>query len=337
MLKASYFACTQDPPHGQNIGRLIHETVAEAQVAEKSGFDSCLFSEHHQQPDGYIPNATLLAGLVGMKTEKIKVGTCVTLLPLQHPVHIAEDCAIIDQATGGRMILSVGVGYQKFDYDAFGASVEERVKRTEEGIDIIKKAWTEERFSFQGKHFQLQDVSITPKPVQKPRPPIWMGSWTDIGIKRTARMTDGWLTDPLQSLGVIKRFTNLYRAECEKLRVKPFVALMRDVWVAESMEKAMRESGPLMNNHRFYFRNKVYVEDEHLKGITSEEQWTFERAQKDRLIIGSPEHCREQLQMWQKAIRPDCLIVRMRLADGPDHKRVLDAIRMFGDRVLPHL
>jgi alkanesulfonate monooxygenase SsuD/methylene tetrahydromethanopterin reductase-like flavin-dependent oxidoreductase (luciferase family) len=337
MLKVSYFACTQDPPHGQNIGRLIHETVAEVQVAEKSGFDSCLFSEHHQQADGYIPNPLLLAGLVGMKTEKIRVGTCVSLLPLQHPVHIAEDCAIIDQATGGRMILSVGVGYQKVDFDLFGASIEERARRTEEGIDIIKKAWTEERFSFQGKHFQLQDVSITPKPAQRPRPPIWMAAWTDVGLRRTARMADGWLTDPLQSLSVIKRFTDLYRAECEKRRVKPFIALMRDVWVADSMEKAKQESGPLMYTHRFYFRNKAYVEDECLKGITSEEQWTFERAQKDRFISGSPEHCREQLQMWQKEIRADYLILRMRHPGGPDHKRVVEAIRMFGDKVLPHL
>ncbi len=337
MLKVAYFVCQQDPPRGENIARVIHEAIAEAQAAEKSGFDSCLFSEHHQQPDGYVPNPILMAGLIGMRTEKIKVGTGVVLLPLQHPVHIAEDCAIIDQVTGGRMMQSVGVGYQKIDFDPFGVAVEERAKRIEEGIDIIKKCWTEERFSYEGKHYQLHDVSITPKPAQKPRPSIWMGSWTDVGLRRTARMTDGWFSDPLQSLSVIKRFANLYRAECEKRSVKPFIALMRDVLVADSMEKAVAESGPLMENHRFYMRNKVYVEDEHLKGITSEDQWTFERAHKDRFIVGSPENCREQLRMWQQEIRPDCLIARMRLADGPDHERVVKAIRTFGEKVLPHL
>ena len=337
MLQVSYFACTQDPPRGENIARVMHEAVTEAQVAEQSGFDSVLFSEHHQQADGYVANAILMAGLAGMKTEKIKVGTCVTVLPLVHPVHVAEDCAIIDQMTGGRMILGVGVGYQKYDFDAFGVPVEERVKRLEEGIDIIKKCWTEERFSYQGKHYQLHDVSITPKPAQKPHPPIWMGSWSDVGIRRTARMTQGWFTDPLQSLGVVRRFANLYRAECQKRGVTPFIGLMRDVLVAESMEQAKQESGPLINNHRSYLRNKVYIADEHLEGITSEEQWTFERAHKDRFIIGSPKDCRDQLQMWQKEVRPDCLIVRMRLSDGPAHERVVKAIRMFGEQVMPYL
>ncbi len=125
----------------------MREAVAEAQIAEKVGFDSCLLSEHHQQADGYLPNPILAAGLIGMKTEKMRVGTCITLLPLQHPVHVVEDCAIIDQMIGGRMILGVGVGYQGVDFDSFGASAEERAKRTEEGSDIIKKCWTGALFS----------------------------------------------------------------------------------------------------------------------------------------------------------------------------------------------
>ena len=336
-MKVGYFPCTQDPPRGENIARIMHEAIAEAQVAEKVGFDSCLFSEHHQQADGYLPNPLLAAGLVGMKTEKMRVGTCISLLPLVHPVHLAEDCAVTDQMTAGRVILGVGVGYQPADFNAFGVSPEERAKRTEEGIEIIKKCWTEERFSYPGKHYQLQEVSITPKPLQKPRPPIWMAAWTDPGIKRAARMTDGWLTDPLQSIGVIKRFADLYRAECAKRQVKPYISLMRDVWVAESTEKAKQESEPLMYTHRFYFRHKGYVEDEHLKGITSEEQWTFERAQKDRFISGSAEHCREQLQLWRKEIGADYLVLRMRHPGGPDHKRVIEAIKLFGEKVLPHL
>ena len=124
-MKVAYFPCTQDPPRGENIARIMHEAIAEAQLAEKTGFDSCLFSEHHQQADGYLPNPILAAGLVGMKTEKIKVGTCISLLPLIHPVHVAEDCAVIDQMTGGRMILGVGVGYQGVD---FGGHAEKAIE-----------------------------------------------------------------------------------------------------------------------------------------------------------------------------------------------------------------
>ena len=91
-----------------------------------SGWDGCFLTEHHQQEDGYLPNPLLLAGLVGMKTERIKVGTCVLLMPLHHPVHVAEDCAVIDQATKGRLVLSLGVGYQQHDFDAFEIPITER-------------------------------------------------------------------------------------------------------------------------------------------------------------------------------------------------------------------
>ena len=154
-MKVGYFPCTQDPPRGANIGGILREAIVEAQVAEESGFDSCLFSEHHQQEDCYIPNVILMAGMVGVATKKIKVGTCVTLIPLWHPVHAAEDAAIVDQITGGRMILSVGVGYQERDFSAFGLSIKERAGRSEEGVEVIKKCWEEERFSYHGKFYNL--------------------------------------------------------------------------------------------------------------------------------------------------------------------------------------
>ncbi len=334
MLKVGYLPCTQDPPRGENIARVLQEVVAEAQAAEQSGFDSCMFSEHHQQPDFYIPNTLLITGLVGMKTEKLKIGTCTLLLPLVHPVHVAEDSAIIDQMTGGRLILSVGAGYSEPDFGAFGLAVGERAARTREGVEIIKKCWTEERFSYQGKHYQLNDVSITPRPMQKPSPPIWLAAGTDFGIKRAARLTDGWITDLMQSVEVMKRFAEFYRAEARKHGKTPMVALVRDVCLADSMEAARRDSGPVMYTHRFYFRNKGYIEDEFLKGVRCEEDWTFDRAIKNRVIAGSAQNCREQLQMWQEEVRPDYLVLRMRHPGGPSHSKVVEAIRGFGEKVL---
>jgi len=334
MLKVGYLPCSQDPPRGENISRVIHESVAEAQVAEKSGFDSCVFSEHHQQADGYIPNTLLMAGLAGMKTEKIKIGTCTLLLPLCHPVHVAEDAAIIDQATGGRLILSVGAGYSPDDFSAFGVSISERGSRTREGVEIIKKCWTEERFSYHGKHFQLDQVSINPKPMQKPAPPIWLAASSEVGVRRAARLSDGWITDLVQGLSVIKSFAKVYRDEARKHGNTPMVILIRDMWLANSMEEARRESGPLMYTHRFYFRNQGYVEDEFIKGVKSEEDWSFDRAIKQRIIAGSPQNCREQLQMWQEELRPDYLVVRMRHPGGPTHARTMEMIRDFGEKVL---
>ncbi len=337
MLKAGYFPCTQDPPRGENIGKVLREAIVEAQVAEQSGFDSCLFSEHHQQEDAYIPNVILMAGMVGVNTTRIRVGTCVTLIPLWHPVHAAEDAAIVDQITGGRMILSVGVGYQERDFGAFGLSISERAGRSEEGVEVLKKCWTEERFSHRGKFYQLDDVMITPKPFQQPRPPIWMAAWTNVGLKRAARIADAWITSPLEHVQVIKRFGNLYREEARKHGKTPYLVLMRDVLVSESWEAARRESEPLMYTHKFYFRNNGYAMDDVIKNVKSEDQWTFDVAAPNRLIAGSPRDCLEQLQMWQKEVQPDYLVLRMRHPGGPSHERVKQAIATFGREVLPKL
>jgi probable F420-dependent oxidoreductase len=320
------------------MGRIWREAVVEAQVAEEVGFDGCFLSEHHQQADGYLPNPLLLAGLMGAVTKRLRVGTSVLLLPLYHPVHVAEDAALIDMATGGRLILGVGVGYQLPDFEAFGVDLSERAGRCEEGLEVLKRSWTEEEFTFEGKYYPLRKVRVTPKPVQRPRPPIWMAAWTAVGLKRAARLTDGWLTDPIQSLPVIRRFAAIYRDEAKKQGKEPFVVLMRDVWVADTVERAREESEPLMYTHRFYFRNGAYLqEDPYVQGIRSEHEWTFDRAVKDRFVVGSPESCLEELLRWKEAIQPDYLILRMRHPGGPPHARVTEAIRLFGEKVLPKL
>ena len=337
MIPVGYLPCTQDPPSGANMTRVIDEIMAEAQAAEASGWDGCFLTEHHQQEDGYLPNPLLLAGMVGMKTQRLKVGTCVLLMPLHHPVHVAEDSAVIDLATGGRLVLSLGVGYQPHDFDAFEIPVTERAKRTEEAIEIIRQSWTGKRFSYEGKHFNYKDTLITPTPSQQPGPPIWMASWTPVGLRRAGRMADGWIADPVQCLPVIKDYAARYRAAAEKAGRKAHICLMRDAIVSDSMAAAEAESEPTMYTHRFYFQYGAYVPDEYLKDVKKPEDMTFAQTAKDRLIVGSPDDCLEQLLHWKEEIQPDYLIIRLRQPGGPSHEGTLNAIRTFGEKVIPKL
>jgi alkanesulfonate monooxygenase SsuD/methylene tetrahydromethanopterin reductase-like flavin-dependent oxidoreductase (luciferase family) len=317
--------------------RIIDEIMAEARAAEASGFDGCFITEHHQQQDGYLPNPLLMAGLIGMQTQRIKIGTCVLLLPLHHPVHVAEDCAVVDLATKGRLILSVGVGYQPPDFDVFEIPMGERARRTEEAIEILRLGWKGQRFSFSGNHFHLKDALVSPAPYQRPGPPIWMAAWTAPGLRRAARMADGWIADPVQSLPVIKGFAQRYRSEAEKAGRKPYICLMRDAVVADSMQQAEAQSAPTMVTHRFYFNYGAYVADEYLRGIKRAEDLTFSIAAKDRLVVGSPNDCLEQLQQWNEEIKPDYLIIRLRQPGGPPHEKALEAIRKIGEAVIPRL
>ncbi|MGR8947285.1 MAG: LLM class flavin-dependent oxidoreductase [Gammaproteobacteria bacterium] len=337
MLPVGYFPCTQDSPSGENIAGLIDEIVEQAKLCEEVGFEGFFFTEHHQQEDGYLPAPVLMAGLVGMHTTKIKVGTCVLLMPLYHPIRLAEDIAVVDQATKGRFITAAGIAYQPADFDAFGVKQKQRVSRTVEGVEILRKAWTGEPFSYASKHHTIENVRVTPKPYQAGGPPIWLAGWAPPGLERAGKIADAWIADPIQSIPVIKDYTNQYRAAAESHGRKPQVILMRDVVIGKNRADAEAKSGPTMHTHRWYYEFGGYVEDDYIKDLKGPEDLTFDIARQDRLIAGSPEQCLEQLQHWKEEIQPDYLMIRMRQPGGPPQAEALEDIRLFGEKVIPNL
>lgn len=337
-MRVGYFPCTQDPPHGDNVAGLIDEIIEQAKLCENVGFDGFFFTEHHQQEDGYLPAPVLMAGLIGMHTQRLKVGTCVLLMPLYHPIRLAEDIAVIDQATKGRFVAAAaGIAYQPGDFAAFGVPQRQRARRTEEGVEILRKAWTGEAFSFNSKYHTIEDVRVTPRPYQHGGPPIWLAGWTPPGLARAGRIADAWIADPIQSLPVIKNYADQYRAEALIHGRKPSVVLMRDCVIGKSREAAAAKSGPTMHTHRWYFELGAYIEDEYIKDVKRPEDLTFEVAARDRLIAGTPEDCLEQLTMWSEEVQPDYLMLRMRQPGGPPQAEALEDIRLFGEKVISNL
>lgn len=336
-LPVGYCPSTQDPPRGENATRMIAEIVEQAEVCDQVGFDGFFFSEHHQQEDAYLPSPVLMAGLVGMRTKRIKVGTCVLLAPLYHPIRLAEDIAVIDQATNGRFIAAAGMAYQPVDFEAFGVDPKQRVGRTEEAIEVMRKAWTGEPFSHPSKYHTIENVRVTPRPYQPDGPPVWLAGWAPPAVARAGRMADGWIADPIQSLPVIKEYARQYREAAAEHGRKPFVCVWRDCVIGSTWQDCIDKSETTMATHRWYHRHGAYVPDKYLEGITRTEDLTFETVAQDRLIAGSPEQCLEQLQMWQDEVKPDYLIVRMRQMGEPPQEEALRDIRMFGEKVIPKL
>lgn len=337
MLPVAYFPCTQDPPKGEHPDRLIDELVEQAELCEQVGFDGFYFTEHHQQEDAYLPAPVLMAGLVGMRTTRIKVGTCVLLMPLYDPIRLAEECAVVDQATKGRFVVAAGIGYQQVDFDAFGIDRRHRVGRTEEGVEILRRAWTGEPFDFEGRHHRIRNVRVTPRPYQKGGPPIWLAAWSEPGLDRAARIGDGWIVDPIQSLDVVKDYTDRYRAACARYGRKPYVCLMRDGIVAESRRDAEKKSGPTMHTHRWYLQHGGYVRDRWLEGVERPEDLTFDVVTRERVIAGTPDDWVRELARWKEVIQPDSLMVRLRQPGGPPQAEALRDIRLFGEEVIPRL
>lgn len=330
MIKFGVMA-NNHPAPGTNLPTMVDELIAEAQQAERSGFDSFLVTEHHQEPAGYLPSPFPLVAAIAARTSTLRVGTGIAILPLYHPIRVAEDGAVLDIISKGRFILGVGMGYQPGDFAAFGLQVKDRVSLFEEGIEIVRRAWTEEKVNFVGKRFTLVNASVTPKPVQRPHPPIWVGGVGDEAMKRAGRWGDALLADSFQLPARLKPRVDLYRATAESRGRRHQVVLFREGFVARSREEAIREYEPgLLSTHRYYWRHGSYYQD-----IKREEDLDLKRISLDRLILGSSQDCIERIRMWNQEIGADYFVIRFRHPAGPSHDNVLKALKLFGEEVIP--
>ena len=160
--------------------------------AEQLGFDSVWLTEHHFCDDGYSPSPLVVASAIAARTRIMRIGTNLILLPLYHPVRVAEDAATLSLLSGGRFDLGVGAGYVEAEYRTFRRSLRNRPSLMEESIAIIRRAWSGEPVNFQGKRFQVGNVPVLPAPEQPVR--ILMGATSPPAVERAARISDGFLS-----------------------------------------------------------------------------------------------------------------------------------------------
>jgi probable F420-dependent oxidoreductase len=181
------------PGSDRTFAQEYREIVELGRLAETLGYDSVWVSEHHGAGDGYLPSLLpMLAGLA-TATDRMQLGTGVMLTPFHHPLRLAEDAAVVDQLSGGRLILGLGLGWREEEFRMFGLPVRERVRRTSETVEILRKAWTGDRFSHQGRTFSLDRVRITPPPAQEPGPPVYLGGFVESAVRRAGQLGDGFI------------------------------------------------------------------------------------------------------------------------------------------------
>jgi probable F420-dependent oxidoreductase len=170
-----------------SYSELYRKHIDLAVEAEDLGYDTIWLTEHHFVEDGYSPSMLPLAAAIATRTKKIRIGTFVLLMPLHHPLHVAENAATVDAISNGRFDLGLGQGYRPQEFTGFNIPREERSRRLREGVEIVRRAFTEDNFSFEGQHYTVRDVTLYPKPVQKPHPPIWIGARSRSATERAAR------------------------------------------------------------------------------------------------------------------------------------------------------
>jgi alkanesulfonate monooxygenase SsuD/methylene tetrahydromethanopterin reductase-like flavin-dependent oxidoreductase (luciferase family) len=152
--------------------------------AERLGFDTIWLTEHHFADDGYSPSIIPLAAAIAARTERVRIGFNLLLLPLHNAVRVAEDIATLDVLSGGRIDVGVGQGYARHEFAGYGIDRRARLGLFREGLDVLRGLWTNDTFSYRGTHYTIDEARLMPKPVQQPMPPLWIGATSTPGVRR---------------------------------------------------------------------------------------------------------------------------------------------------------
>ncbi|MDQ3986015.1 MAG: LLM class flavin-dependent oxidoreductase [Actinomycetota bacterium] len=221
-------------------GRTYHQEYRDAielvQLAETEGFDGAWVSEHHFAEDGYLPSLLPLLAAFATVTERIELGTGVVLAPFHDPIRLAEDFAVVDQISNGRLICGLGIGWRDEEFREFNINVKTRTRRLEEITEILRLAWGPDRFDFQGRHYRYEGVSVTPKPARVP--PILIGGFVDDAVRRAGRIGDGYISSRANRERVAESFA-MAAEERKKARRDgpPIVGVLMNAYATTDPER----------------------------------------------------------------------------------------------------
>jgi alkanesulfonate monooxygenase SsuD/methylene tetrahydromethanopterin reductase-like flavin-dependent oxidoreductase (luciferase family) len=305
-------------------GQILRQTVEQVCLAESLGFHSVWFTEQHFNTFGVCPDPlTLIAHLAGV-TKYIRLGTSVVVLSIHNPISIAEQAALVDQLSGGRLDLGIGKGHPRQNYKAFGVEAGESEARFYEAHNVLKTAWSNEEFSFHGKFFEAEKIRIIPRPVQTPHPPLWVATFGNQDMIRFAAHNGYPLLHTFAG-DSLKQNLKLYRDEYSGTTT-PMMNLIRMVYLEPDGEVA-RETmrGPA----RWYIDNNpgrpALIAD-------------YDQAIHDFInnlgIIGSPQECIQTIRCLRSEHNIDFLACIFG-PGGVSHEKIMASMRLFAEKVMP--
>jgi len=320
---------------------LYEGQIRQAVKAEELGYDSVWLTEHHFLEDGYSPSLLPIACAIGARTERVRIGTFVILLPLHHPLRIAEDAATADIISKGRIDLGLGQGYRSEEFVGFNISRKERGPRLEEGTDIIKRAWTESGFSYDGRFTKLTNIDLQPRPVQKPHPPIWLAARGPKSIGRVGRL--GYHFMGTGGVDQQQMYDDALRAAGHKVEDHKIAQLLM-VYVAPNRDKAYDIAEKhvhytLASYGQWMGKEGDLPTDAALRNIPPVEKLREPDTARffgESIVIGTPDDAIRMIDDYRSRTRLTHLVMMMHLPGLPlaDAQRSME---LFSKEVLPHL
>jgi probable F420-dependent oxidoreductase len=307
------------------------------QIAEELGFDFATFTHHRFSPERpYLSSPFVIMSAIAAQTTTLELVTTIFVLPLYHPLDIAESVASLDQLSGGRVIFGVGTGYRQYEADAVGVRFDKRVSRMTESIEVLRRAWTQPSVTFSGQHFTIDDVTVVPKPIRQPHPPIWIGALEQKPVERAARIAEGWIAPYIQTLDTLGPRALRYREVAAAVARPSTICLERDTAISATRDVAreawLARNVPLAN----YYRDHGAP----LPDWPDSAQPTFADVAPRRAIAGTPDECIAALQQCRDTVGCEYLSL-MNMGVGPSYGHAgaydteLEAMKLFGREVIP--
>jgi len=325
-----------------NWARVYRDCLEEIVTAEKLGFDSTIIAEHHFTEDGVSPSPNVVCAAIGALTARMRIGPGVLLLPLHNPIEVAEQAAVLDNLTNGRLILGVGLGNRLADFEGYSVNFSERKRRMEESLQLLGRLLSEEEVTFSGRHFKANKVTVTPRPVQKPRPPIWIGAEkSENAVKRAAQFGDAWIPSPLMPRGILKRYVKVYEDEVKssgKDLSRLERPLRKDAYVSSDASTAWEEAkvGILNMYYKDYLKWGAIVNDDGRPVKYGEIEYDgFLEIIRDRVIIGGPDDFISAAERIKKEYHANNIILRLHFP-GLKHENVMKAMRLIHQHAMPY-
>lgn len=308
---------------------LFEQSLEQLALGLQHGVKAAFVAEHHFLQDNWVPSPLVACAGISGRFPGLTVGTDVLLLPLHHPVRVAEDCAVLDNLTRGKFILGVGLGWRDEEFRAYGVSRPERVGRLVESLELVRRLLGETSVTHQGRYFTVEGLTITPRPVQQPHPPIWLGAIVPEAVKRAGRLGLVWIMPPGLDLERLRELQAVYLDHLDPAeraagvgRTRP---LRREAVVAPTMETAWALARPTLDYEYGVVYRDLYPD--YPRGGTVKD---FAQYARGRFLIGPPEVVLEEIDRYKAALAPTHLILRIHLPNmAQDH--VLEGLALLGD------
>ncbi len=335
-------------PAGGNEQDAFRDAFDLVDKAEQQGVDSVWLAEYHFNPGRVLASPVTISSAIAARTERIRIGMAVLLLPLGDPIRIAEDIATLDHISGGRVEFGIGRGTFPNVHEGFRVPFSESRLRFEESLEVILRAWTSEKFSFQGEYFSYNDLEVTPKPYQTPYPPIHVGVTSADTFSLMGRMGYPILINPSRvfSLSELKPYIQDYRREWKEAghTGEAKVGLRVPIYVAETEEQAYSEpkESALFSKERL--GNRVAEYAHHSDGTKGWEDQA-ERIQamdyddwlRDKVAYGTPEAVIDRLGGLKEDLGLDQVMFEVNFGSLIPHERQLKSLKLFTEKVVPQV